>query len=285
MIKLEQVSTDRYLKYINFLAFRNEIYKELYDLFIKYNIKNYQEIKDLLESKKEELDIWFNYLRCELSEVEKRMEEYNILGFEPEIFTFDNYANSSVDKETLKITDNSNMGSVLLYTFPFFKGGARMCQLKNMNIADLKYLSGHVNDCKFQNALEYKRNFGPEVVSRVVDRVKFYEEQVLRIANETTERGINLFTVNKKEKDEIVRANLDLMVQYIVDCADECIWGVMSDTQKKRFLRAARAVYGEHILKDREMLIDAISNYTTLSELNSDVVKTKTLDRFIVRKM
>ena len=49
MIKLEQVSTDRYLKYINFLAFRNEIYKELYDLFIKYNIKNYQEIKDLLE--------------------------------------------------------------------------------------------------------------------------------------------------------------------------------------------------------------------------------------------
>lgn len=47
--------------------------------------------------------------------------------------------------------------------------------------------------------------------------------------------------------------------------------------------RAVLSMRGEYVLRDRRKLIDTISNYTTLNELRDDVVKKKTLDRFIVR--
>ena len=39
----------------------------------------------------------------------------------------------------------------------------------------------------------------------------------------------------------------------------------------------------EGILEDRRRLVNAISNYTTLSELEQGVVKKRTLNRFIVK--
>ena len=49
----------------------------------------------------------------------------------------------------------------------------------------------------------------------------------------------------------------------------------MANGKKERFVRIAEARTNK--------IIDMISNYTTLSELKANVVKKKTLNRFIVR--
>ena len=129
-----------------------------------------------------------------------------------------------------------------------------------------------------------QRNFGIDTVKRVVDVVKFYEEQVLRQEKETEERNINLFLLNKDAKDEIVESQFKEIIEYLLDNAEQYIWGNLPSTKKIQMLRAISAVRGTGVLEDRRRLVNAISNYTTLNELEQGIVKTRTLDRFIVRK-
>lgn len=283
MIKLENVSTERLINSTKNLSLRSQIFKDAYGLLISYNIRDYQMLKDFLESKKLEFDSVFEFLRDELMEVESDIENANSLGLKPEIFTFDIYNDSLIDDKTLRITDQSNKGDILLYTNPMERGGARINQLKYMSIDEIKHLASHLSSYKLQNAFTKRRNFGIDTVKRVVSRVNFYEQQVLRQASETDERDINLFMLNKREKDEIVESQIKDIALYFVDNALECVWGNLPSSQKLRMMRAVLAVRGENVLEDRRRLINAVSNYTTLSELEQDVIKKKTLDRFIVR--
>lgn len=283
MIKLENVSTERLIDYTKRLSNRDRLMQMIYELLFVYDISDYQRLKDVLDSDNEEFNLVSNFLYDELSEVEYGIKNDNNLDLKPEIFTFDNCKDSNIDDKTLKITDESNNGNVLLYTSPMVRGGARVNQLRHMSIDEIKYLASHLSSYKFKNALTIRRNFGIDTVKRVVDKVKFYEEQVLRQSLETNDREINLFLVNKDTKDEIVESQLKDIVEYIVDNAKECVWGNLTDTQKNQMMRAALSTRGEYILQDRRNLIDTISNYTILSELENGVIKKKTLDRFIVR--
>lgn len=279
MIKLENVSTKRLIDYAMRLSKYDEEMKRFYELLIVYDILDYQKLKDILVSNNNE----FKFLRNELFDVEQNIKNMNVLGLEPEIFMFDTYRDFGIDDKTLRITDESNKGDLLLYTSPMVRGGARINQLKYMSIDEIKHLASHLNSYKLQNTLMVKRNFGFDTVKKVVEKVKFYEEQVLRQALETDEREINLFMLNKDTKDEIVESQLKDIVEYIIDNANECVWGKLSDTQKHQMMRAVLSKRGEYVLRDRRKLIDTISNYTTLKELENGVVKKKTLDRFIVR--
>lgn len=283
MIKLEDVSTRRLMDYVKRLSNKDKTLEYVYELLVLYDVEDYQRLKDLLNSGNPEFNVVYNFLSEELLEVERDVKNANLLGVEPQIFCFDDYSNSLVDDKTLSITDKSNNGDVLLYTSPMVRGGARVNQLKYMSIDEIKHLSSHLNSYKLQNALTLKRNFGIDTVERVVDRVKLYEQQVLRQASETSERGINLFMLNKKTKDEIVESEIKDIVEYIVDNATECVWGSLSSTQKLRLMKSVLPSRSEGTLHDKMALINVISNYTTLSELEQGVIKKKTLDRFIVR--
>ena len=210
------------------------------------------------------------------------LKQENELGAEPKIFTFPTYQNSNIDIETLKLTDRENTGNVLLYSCPTIRGGARINTLKTLSIDEIKNLASHLSQYHFYNALSMKKNFGIDTVKRVVDVVKFYEEQVLRQAKETEERNINLFLLNKDAKDEIVESQFKEIIEYLLDNAEQCIWGNLPSSKKIQMLRTINAIRGG-ILEDRRRLVNAISNYTTLSELEQGVVKKRTLDRFIVK--
>jgi len=223
------------------------------------------------------------FLNAEIIEIVRDIELANISDSQPEIFTYDIYENSDINTEILKLTDRYNNGDVLLYSSPFVRGGARINKLKIMSIEEIKHLSGHLSGYNLKNALTIKRNFGIDTVKKVADCVKFYEEQVLRQASEMDINDGNLFMLNKKEKDEIVESQFKEIVEYILDNADVCVWGNLPSSQKILMIRTIFAVRGEQILQDRQRLINVISNYTTLSELEKGVVKNRTLDRFIVR--
>lgn len=283
MIKLENISMERLISYVKQLSQRDVTMKYIYNLLVEYEIYDYQRLKDLLDSGNIKIDEARGFLIRELFEIQNDIKMANLNGYDSEIFSFDMYKNSEVDDRTLRITDSSNNGDVLLYTCPMVRGGARINQLKYMSIEHIKYLSSHLSSYNLENALTFKRNFGITTVKRVVDCVNFYEQQVLRQANETSECGINLFMLNKKEKDEIVESQIKDIVEYLVDNASVCVWGNLPSSKKIEMLRSIFAVRGEYLLENRQRLINAISNYTTLSELEEGIVKKKTLDRFIVR--
>lgn len=282
MVKLEHVSTERIFNYAKNFKEKDMTAKTIYEVFVKYDIRDYQRLKDLLNSQKEEFQSVSYFLKRRLYEVEMELKKKNELDVEPEIFTFQTYQNSNIDIETLKLTDRENNGNVLLYSCPTIKGGARINILKTLSIDEIKNLASHLNQYHFNNALSMKRNFGIDTVKRVVDVVKFYEEQVLRQAKETEERGINLFSLNKDAKDEIVESQFKEIIEYLLDNAEQCIWGNLTSSKKIQMLRTINAIRGG-ILEDRRRLVNAISNYTTLSELEQGVVKKRTLDRFIVK--
>ena len=287
MIKLENISTERLIGYVNNLSRRDNLMKDIYNLLVQYEIYDYQKLYDLINNDCIKLNKEIlKFLNAEIIEIKRDIELANINDSKPEIFTYDMYKKTGINKEILKLTDRYNNGDVLLYSNPFVRGGARVNKLKNMSIEEIKHLSSHLSCYNLENAFTTKRNFGIETVKRVVDCVKFYEEQVLRQAydiNVGNENACNLFMLNKKEKDDIVESQFKEIVEDIVENADVCVWGNLPSSQKIIMIRTMFAVRGEQILEDRQRLINVISNYTTLSELEKGVVKNRTLDRFIVR--
>ena len=284
MIKLENISTERLIRYVNNLSKRNELMKDIYNLLVEYEIYDYQKLYNLINDDCVKLSKeMLKFLNAEILEIKRDIELVNISDIQSEIFTYDMYEKSGINVGLLKLTDSYNNGDVLLYSNPFVRGGARINKLRNMSIEEIKYLSSHLSSYDLKNVLTTKRNFGIDTVKKVVDCVKFYEEQVLRQAKEMDVNDGNLFMLNKKEKDEIVESQFKEIVEYIIDNADVCVWGNLPSSQKILMIRTIFAVRGEQILQDRQHLINVISNYTTLSELEKGVVKNRTLDRFIVR--
>ena len=285
MIKLENVSTDSLINYAKETGKNNKVFYYIYKLLYTNNIKDYQMLKAFLESENKELDYECvsQILTAQLDMVISRINNANLTGKDPEIFTFDNYKDTRIDDRTLRITDNANKGGILLYNSPVLIHGARLNHLRNLSIAEIKHLLEHLDDYRLTNTFANIRDFGLETSKKVANAVDFYEQQVLRQAQETDQNLINLFTLNKSAKDEIVESEIEFIAEYIVDNAKECIWGKLTDTQKRKIMTAAKSTRGEFVQKDRKSLIDAISNYTTLGELEQGVIKKRTLDRFIVR--
>ena len=284
MIKLENVSTDNFIQNLKGSTVV-EIYKYIEELFYVYDIRDYQKLKDLIGSDSSDLDYAsvLEILCRNLSAVERIVKLANLGKRELHTFKFDGIDDSVIDKDTMTLIDENNYGSVLLYTSPLQKWGSRIRQINRLSIAEIKYLLSHV-DCYFLlNMFVQMRDVGMGTAREVVNAIDFYHQQLLRQASETQERGIDLFAYNKKLKDEIVESELKEIIEYIVDNADECVWGKLSDTQKKRMVDASVSVKGNFIQADRRNLIDMVSNYTTLGELEQGVIRKRTLDRFIVR--
>ena len=146
MIKLEHISTERIFNYAKNFKDRDITAKTIYELFIKYDIRDYQKLKDLLKIQKEEFKSVSYFLNTRLYEVESYLRKSNELDIEPEIFTFDTYQNSGVDIETLKLTDRENKGNILLYSCPTIRGGARINRLKPLSIDEIKNQASHLSN-------------------------------------------------------------------------------------------------------------------------------------------
>ena len=126
---------------------------------------------------------------------------------------------------------------------------------------------------------------GPSRIKKILPLITFYDEQVMRQYQELdnihtlmhTFNQTPIFYLNKTAKQAIVEEEINDIIMYLLDnTKEELIWGKLSDNQKKLLETATR---NKNIT--REHLIQIITNYTTLSELEKGITKTKTLNRFI----
>lgn len=258
---------------------------EIIGILNEKDIRNYQQLKDMLKLFKN--NKFYNFIKSDLETVEKRINEANILGVEPDIYTKEWYKGIDIDDKTLNITDNETMGSVLLMSSPLNMPPRKQRVINYYSIAYIKSLLAHLqsdlrNEFKFISGC-----YSNEDLVRLVKLIEFYEQQVGREVEDLKSNNpellkilpTNIFDINSVIKQEIVEEQLTEIAEYLVDSGNTFIWGKLSAQDKLRLLNSVKKTNGF----TRKNLINIISNYTTLTELNQGVVKMKTLDRFIVK--
>lgn len=277
MLTLENISIESFLNFAILEGFvgGDPTYKFISELLTKNNITNFKMLKDLLENEsiKERNSLAYALLKGRVEETEYKITILKLTGKKIKIPSFNSYTKVNIDEETATITDKGNKGIILPYTFPFISSDSRLKILNELEIAKIKELLSSVDSYDLTKcALMAKRRIGPTLVEKTLHLIDFYEQQVIRQALETNQRGINLFTLNKEEKDKIVESNLQEYIEYILDNTITSIWGKINYTTQKRIYDAIVLNSGEHKEIIRKALIDAISNYTTLSELETGIL-------------
>lgn len=282
MINLSDVSTYKLIASLK----QDKSNKKICSKLLKYSVKDYQQLKDLIISKKREFndEFFVQSLAC----VEENVKHANENGREPVLFICDDYKDAAVDEKTLEITDSSNPCSVLLCKSPAIFGLGKYGVLKDINISDAKHLLSKVNayskvSTGNNSFIENIGRFNNLEAENIKNAINFYEQQVIRQAMETKKKRVNLFALNKSKKEKIVILELKQIIEYFVYNADMCVWGELSSSQKIRLISSVSCDKGQENQVIRKRMIDIITNYTTLSELEAGVVKQKTLDRFIIK--
>lgn len=284
MIKLSDVSTERLITFLKYDYTDEAISARL--TLEKHKIRDFQTLKNMVKNGRKEFNN--DVFKSAIALVEANIAHANSISREPAIFNCNNYQGSNVYSKTLKYTDEHNMCDILICKSPAISTSGKFGALKDITIGEAKSLLSkvvaHDKSSTGCNAFAEKiRRFGNIEAECVRDAINFYEQQVLRQAIETKKRGINLFTLDKTQKQFIVRDQIKEIVKYLVDNADVCVWGEFTTAQKNRLINAVKSGSGYENQVIRQRIIEIISNYTTLNELESDVVKQKTLDRFIVK--
>lgn len=204
-------------------------------------------------------------------------------------FSTNDYEGSTIDRSILdKIDAANNCYDLILSSPTTIVSCFKIDDLTRTSIYDAKKLLQMTVLNKgrgiLENALTYSLPyFGNKDAIKFRDAINFYEEQVLRQARETNDLEQNLFTLNRNAKDQIICDNYSEIVDYFNDNAEECVWGVISPNAKMILDRSkGRKTYQQ--LRIHANLVRFIRDYTTLSELETGVIKTKVLDRFITKR-
>lgn len=289
MIKLEQISTERLVAIVQRKSANDQKFLYIYKLLENNNIKNYQELFDLLDKLSFGDDCYgvLDYLRNQLIRIEKKIGIINHEQKKLEIFTFNNYNGTILDEETIRKTDDETLGAVLscINPIPAYTTASKGNKLKCLSITELKRQLSFIDDRKLENIFRLNVSTNGKIQpDKVASSIIFYEEQVLRQAEETGMHGVNLFYLNQSDKIEIIETEIKDIVEYLTDQAIECVWGEFTSTQKRCITSAMKDTKSDYLRTIRNNLINMISNYTTLTELKKGVIKTKKIDRFIIKK-
>ena len=277
MITLENVSAESFLNFsiLEGISRDDSTYKFISDLLTKNNITNFKMLKELLENEniKEKNLSAYILLRSRIKEIEGSIAVLNFTHQKLPIYSFNCYEKVNIDEKTAHITDENNKGIILPHNFPFLKTSASLCTLNELSILKIKELLNSIDSYDLTKcALTSKSGIGIKTLQKTLNLIDFYEQQVVRQALETEQRGINLFTLNKEEKDKIVDSNLQEYIEYILDNAFISIWGGINSIAIDRIYNAIILSKGKHTKEIKKTIIDMISNYTTLKELETGIL-------------
>lgn len=193
------------------------------------------------------------------------------------IYTIPTYSDPA-----LSFTDEFVKGNSLLVYNPTSATRCMADHLGRISVLEIKHRLTHLN-VYLRNLMEAYQNMSP-ARARVVQRaIYLYNEQIERQALETNERDINLFTYMYDERKEMVREQIDEVIEwFLVNDIEETIWCKMSDTQKRKFANAINGKLKVDI-ELREELINIVAKYVSVSEAIGDLAEGDTLKRFVLK--
>ena len=232
------------------------------------------------------IDCLSQYSVEELSKLKQALESYSMQ--ESLTYRVNDYAGSQLNRYILDFVDKHNSCKDLILGGPtILISPKKEIVLQDISIHEAKKLISEVIIDKFsskkENALIARLPYyGPKDGKKFRDAINFYEEQVLRQAKEATCLEENLFVLNRDKKSGIILDNYSKIVDYFIDTADMCVWGNLGKSHKLKLQYSKRAMT-EETLRIRNNFVRMLADYTTLSELEKGPIKSKVLDRFIIK--
>ena len=267
MIRLEAVSTLNLIK-----NWPNQQEKEM---LIRNKILDYQKLKEWIELHP---DLKTSGLNGILMSTEWELAKDNKTTKNLLIYTTKGYSD-----DALEYTDEHTMSSQLLLYNPIFLQITDYNLIKKLSIHELKHYLSHTNERGSNLFMAYSKNRYQNKIEDILKLISLYEEQVINQSLETDQRGINLFTFNQEKKQKIVLEVIYDVIEYFLENTEEFIWGPLTEFQRQQLIDAKQKQSQDENSVFYN-LIHIITNYTTLSELNADFIKNKTLDKFIIKK-
>jgi len=285
MIRLEDVSALNIIKESSLLKKGFVDKEEIGKAIETSRIKDYRQLEDLINICHPMFNNKSFIIMLKL--IKENIEYANKKGITPEVFYSNNYGGLNIDDKTLKATEGKTFCRQLVINNPILGPSKKINQIRSLKISEAKTLLSKVvaynKEVAGNNAfLDCYPNFTAEDIQKLIKAIDFYEVQIACQYIETGKTGVCLFGVNKEEREKIIEKQIKNIIYYIVNNAEECVWGELTDEQKEMMIYAIknRNILENHHIISR--LVNLIANYTTLKEIESGI-KPKTLDRFIVR--
>lgn len=228
----------------------------------------------------EQHEVRSEYLLNWLQGVKIRLDKLNSKDKDFKIFEFGNFEDYFPSRTDVEIT-----GEKLLVFNPLVPGcNALSRKLEDYDIASIKHMLSHV-DSKGNNSVTKLRGIGGNSARKIYEAVEFYDAQIERQRREASDENVNLFWLNADEKNDALVLGgepIEESFEYIAKNAEVMVWGYLTPKQKQKILeiiksdsRYEKAIYNK--------LFEVIANYVTLEEAQKGLIKTKAINRFIVR--
>ena len=272
MLKLENISTYQLIYYLSLSTDPNK--KRISDELFWSNISNYQELENFIKYRRGE-NINYDYLENELEWIKSELAKANEKGITPKLYVTSGYDNMAFDK-----TDKETTVDALILSNPFRRISP------NLNISNIRTLLAH-STIEGKNALTYLHKIGTSYTEKVYHALEFYDKQLSRQLNDATSINENLFTLNYDQKmEELILGEepIEVSLEYILDTANTMIWGPLTEPQKLKLNSIIKKIKNGNFSDKRYLaILDVITNYVTLKEAEKGLVRTRAIDRFIVR--
>lgn len=240
-------------------------------------LENFEQLEKMIVAG-EKVPIYFIKL-YEL--VKKYISKEHMVDKEPQIYRSDML--KVINERDLEVTEEETLCSNLLLNAVIDDDWrVTFLDIEKLNIKNLRFFLNHVIP-NGKNSLELFPRIGTYAVDKVIKVIHYYEDQIIRQNLERHTPGINLFTLNKEEKKEIVEQELSKYVEYLLSFSYDFIWGKRSKTVSK-LLEECLLSEKKNALRNKRRLIETFTNYMTLTELEEGAIENHTLDRFMLTK-
>ena len=230
-------------------------------IFQRHHLESAQ---DLIDQWKEipELSSCFIHTKNCVGAIQSKLKSANKIERNPVVFPPDSYQDPN-----LTYNDLLNTGSVLVMGVPTTYFPLNISRFINeMTIDEIRKQISYTNFKGCSKMIINHSGVGIRRCQKLRDAINMYHKQVERQAKLTDDRSINLFTFQQDEKRQLVKKNYNFIIYYLVNHAEEFIWGKQSDNQKNNMLDSI-AYFTPFEMNNKERLISLFADYTTLPEL------------------
>ena len=271
----------QYVSVITMFKFFGIPYSFVEDLFRKMNIKT---VGDLRKAVLEQPNCFNYFIKENCNKVLRKAnfleEKYSLK--ETSTLPFQNL--DMISKEEKETSEKNTQGKELILESLVGQCGRNTFNfLLDLSVFDIKKLFYYQNSTSKPLILAAE-NIGLYNLEVIKYAIKLFEEQLIRQNEEEHPFGADLFHLNYDEKRAIVIEELSSYIDYLETNADRCVWGD-NNKVKIRYMREALISKSVAAIRNKERMINTFTNYTTLIELEMGVIKNKTLDRFIRRRV